>query len=102
MCSYNAINGKPTCADPWLLQDVARDAWGFDGYITSDCGAESDVFINHHYTNTPEESVQKILAAGTPGVIPDCHFSVQLNHFIPGFLSYSVAVFFESDNRISP
>jgi beta-glucosidase-like glycosyl hydrolase len=36
MCSYNAINGKPTCADPWLLQDVARDAWGFDGYITSD------------------------------------------------------------------
>lgn len=28
-------------------------------------GAESDVFINHHYTNTPEESVQQILAAGT-------------------------------------
>ena len=40
---------------------------GRDGlrYITSDCGAESDVFINHHYTNTPEESVQQILAAGT-------------------------------------
>ena len=36
-----------------------------DGYITSDCGAESDVFVNHHYTQTPEESVQKILAAGT-------------------------------------
>jgi hypothetical protein len=28
-----------------------------------------------------------------PGVISDCHCSVQLNHFIPGFLSYSVAVF---------
>jgi hypothetical protein len=27
-----------------------------------------------------------------PRVIPGCHFSVQLNHFIPGFLSYSVAV----------
>ena len=26
-------------------------------------------------------------------VISDCHFSVQLNHFIPVFLSYSVAVF---------
>jgi hypothetical protein len=25
--------------------------------------------------------------------ISDCHFAVQLNHFIPGFLSYSVAVF---------
>ena len=26
-------------------------------------------------------------------VTPDCHFAVQLNHFIPGFLSYLVAVF---------
>jgi hypothetical protein len=26
-------------------------------------------------------------------IISDCHFAVQLNHFIPGFLSYSVAVF---------
>jgi beta-glucosidase-like glycosyl hydrolase len=36
MCSYNALNGVPTCADPWLLQTVARDAWEFDGYVTSD------------------------------------------------------------------
>ena len=54
MCSYNAINGVPACANSWLLQDVARDAWGFDGYITSDCGAESDVFANHHFNPTPE------------------------------------------------
>jgi hypothetical protein len=32
-------------------------------------------------------------AGGAPRVISDCHFAVQLNHFIPGFLSYSVAVF---------
>ena len=31
MCSYNAINGKPSCANDWLLQTAARDAWGFDG-----------------------------------------------------------------------
>ena len=31
MCSYNSVNGVPTCADSWLLQEVARDAWGFDG-----------------------------------------------------------------------
>ena len=34
-------------------------------YITSDCGAESDVFANHHYTKTPEESLKSILEAGT-------------------------------------
>jgi hypothetical protein len=28
---------------------------------------------------------------GAARVISDCHFTVQLNHFIPGFLSYSVA-----------
>ena len=31
MCSYNAVNGKPTCADDWLLTTVARDNWKFDG-----------------------------------------------------------------------
>ena len=30
---------------------------------------------------------------GEHRVISDCHFAVQLNHFIPGFLPYSVAVF---------
>eukprot|EP00928_Gymnodinium_smaydae_P002319 TRINITY_DN10828_c0_g5_i1.p1 TRINITY_DN10828_c0_g5~~TRINITY_DN10828_c0_g5_i1.p1 ORF type:complete len:818 (-),score=103.93 TRINITY_DN10828_c0_g5_i1:292-2631(-) len=65
MCSYNAINGVPSCANDWLLTDVARNSWGFDGYITSDCDADSDVFAEHHYTKTPEETVQKVLHAGT-------------------------------------
>ena len=51
MCSYNAetygegIYGKgnqggaiPSCANKGILNDLARDQWGFDGYITSDCG----------------------------------------------------------------
>ena len=65
MCSYNAINGVPSCANDWLLQTVARDAWNFDGYITSDCDADSDVFNSHHYTSTPEEAVRDVLRAGT-------------------------------------
>jgi beta-D-xylosidase 4 len=65
MCSYNAVNGKPSCANDWLLKDVARGEWGFDGYITSDCSAEHDVFYNHHFTSTPEQSLAKILKAGT-------------------------------------
>ena len=30
----NAVNGFPTCAWPWLLNQTARADWGFDGYIT--------------------------------------------------------------------
>ena len=65
MCSYNAINGVPSCANDWLLKTVARDAWNFDGYITSDCDADADVFNSHHYTATPEEAVRDVLRAGT-------------------------------------
>ena len=64
-CSYNAVNGVPSCANPWLLQEVARDAWGFDGYITSDCDADNDVFYSHHYGKSPEEAVADIFKAGT-------------------------------------
>jgi beta-glucosidase-like glycosyl hydrolase len=65
MCSYNAVNGMPSCANDWLLQTVARDSWGFDGAIVSDCDADSDVFNSHHFTKTPEESVRDVLRAGT-------------------------------------
>ncbi|CAE7266592.1 BXL3 [Symbiodinium sp. CCMP2456] len=65
MCSYNAVNGVPSCANDWLLQTIARDNWGFDGYITSDCDADDDVFSKHHYTKTAEEAVKAVLHAGT-------------------------------------
>eukprot|EP00051_Salpingoeca_urceolata_P010634 m.130386 g.130386 ORF g.130386 m.130386 type:complete len:281 (+) comp16786_c0_seq2:1123-1965(+) len=65
MCSYNAVNGVPSCANSWLGETVARGEWGFDGYITSDCDADGDVFNSHHYTATPEETVRDVLLAGT-------------------------------------
>ena len=65
MCSYNEVNGVPSCANDWLLTTVARDAWGFDGYITSDCDADANVYNSHHYTATPEEAVRDVLRAGT-------------------------------------
>jgi hypothetical protein len=34
MCSYNRVNGIPTCADPDLLQGVIRGQWGLDGLVT--------------------------------------------------------------------
>ena len=43
MCSYNAVNGVPMCGNRMLLTDVLRDQWGFDGYVTSDCGAINDI-----------------------------------------------------------
>ena len=42
MCSYNRINGVYASENPWLLTEVLRDEWGFEGYAVSDWGAVSD------------------------------------------------------------
>lgn len=39
MCSYNRINGVYASQDPWLLTEVLRDDWGFEGLVVSDWGA---------------------------------------------------------------
>lgn len=33
MCSYNRVNGIPTCADPRLLKDTIRGQWDLHGYM---------------------------------------------------------------------
>ena len=42
MCSYNRINGTYASEDPWLLTEVLRNEWGFEGYVVSDWGAVND------------------------------------------------------------
>jgi beta-glucosidase-like glycosyl hydrolase len=49
MCSYNSLNGKPACVNPWLLQDVLRKEWKYNGYLVTDCGALADVVNGHKY-----------------------------------------------------
>ncbi|WP_026555150.1 glycoside hydrolase family 3 C-terminal domain-containing protein [Arthrobacter sp. 35W] len=42
MCSYNRVNGVYASQNPWLLTDVLRDDWGYDGVVVSDWGAVVD------------------------------------------------------------
>ncbi|KJE94694.1 beta-xylosidase [Capsaspora owczarzaki ATCC 30864] len=63
MCSYNAVNGIPSCADDFINNEIAREQWGFDGYIVSDCGAIDCIQYTHNYTNT----TQATCAAGIQG-----------------------------------
>ncbi len=64
MGAYNRTNGEPCCGSKTLLQDLLRDEWGFDGYITSDCWAISDFHLHHHVTSTPVESVALAITNG--------------------------------------
>ncbi|KAG8368707.1 hypothetical protein BUALT_Bualt15G0073700 [Buddleja alternifolia] len=64
MCSYNQVNGKPTCGDPDLLTGVIRGEWKLDGYIVSDCDSVEVMFDSQHYTKTREESVALAVNSG--------------------------------------
>ena len=65
MGAYNAVNGVPACANEWLLTDVLREEWGFEGYVVSDCGAISDIVHRHKYETDPEKAVAEAVKAGT-------------------------------------
>jgi len=64
MCSYNSINGVPSCANQPMLNGLAREQWGFDGYITSDCGAVEDVYSKHNFESDPDKVSKEVLEAG--------------------------------------
>uniref|UniRef100_A0A2N9J8D6 Fibronectin type III-like domain-containing protein n=1 Tax=Fagus sylvatica TaxID=28930 RepID=A0A2N9J8D6_FAGSY len=64
MCSYNQVNGVPTCADPNLLKKTVRGVWRLDGYIVSDCDSVGVYYDQQHYTSTPEEAAADAIKAG--------------------------------------
>ncbi|PKI44097.1 hypothetical protein CRG98_035509 [Punica granatum] len=64
MCSYNQVNGVPTCADPNLLRKTVRGAWRLDGYIVSDCDSVGVFYGTQHFTSTPEQAAADAIKAG--------------------------------------
>ncbi|KAI3803838.1 hypothetical protein L1987_32000 [Smallanthus sonchifolius] len=64
MCSYNQVNGKPTCGDPDLLTGVIRGEWKLNGYISSDCDSLDVMFNSQHWEKTPEKIAADALIAG--------------------------------------
>src|SRR4051794_18025493 len=43
MCSFNSLNGRPGCANPYTETDVMKRQWGFDGFIESDYTAVAEL-----------------------------------------------------------
>ena len=64
MCAYQRIDGQPCCSQTRYEQQILRDEWGFDGLITSDCGAIRDFLPRWHNTakDAAEASAQAVLA----------------------------------------
>ncbi len=56
MGAYNKVNGVPCCANKFLLRDLLREEWGFDGYVVSDCGAIIWNRLTHKYFGSLAQS----------------------------------------------
>ena len=66
MCAYQRIDGQACCAQSRYEQQILRDEWGFDGLITSDCGAIRDFLPQwHQVAEDGAEASAKAVLAGT-------------------------------------
>ncbi|MBN2001269.1 glycoside hydrolase family 3 C-terminal domain-containing protein [candidate division KSB1 bacterium] len=65
MCAYNRYKGEACCSSPFLLHDILRKDWGFEGYIVSDCGAIRDIHAFHKITKTAAQSAALAVKSGT-------------------------------------
>ena len=67
MCAYQSIDGEPCCGNTRYLQHILRDDWGFQGIVTSDCGAIDDFFKpnRHDFVKTATEASAHAVIAGT-------------------------------------
>jgi beta-glucosidase len=66
MSAYNSVDGVPASANSFLLTDLLRKRWGFEGYVVSDCDAVRDIYgeKQHHYVKTAEEAAALAVKAG--------------------------------------
>ncbi len=64
MGAYNELNHVPCNANMFLLTDLLRHTWGFEGYVVSDCGAIFDMLFRHHFFKTGAEAAARSILAG--------------------------------------
>lgn len=64
MGAYNRVNGEPACAHHYLMEEVLRGQWGFEGHFVSDCWALADFHEHHKVTKNARESAALAIRRG--------------------------------------
>ncbi|HTW49157.1 MAG TPA: glycoside hydrolase family 3 N-terminal domain-containing protein [Acidobacteriaceae bacterium] len=77
MSAFNALNGVPSTADPYLLRDVLRRQWGFDGFVVSDYTAVMEL-RNHGIAPDAATAAKKALLAGVDVDMMSHYYDTQL------------------------
>jgi len=76
MPSYNEWSAIPNHGNPWLLNTVLREEWGFEGAVISDQGGIEDLYRKHFVASTPSDATLMALQSGVDYEIMDkeCYY----------------------------
>lgn len=82
MASYNEINGIPSHVNSWMLNEVLREEWGFEGVVVSDYFAIKELVERHNVVHDLEEAAVRALEAGIDIELPQLEAFPLLVHAI--------------------
>lgn len=92
MSAYNKINGIPCTENHWLLSDMLRDCWGFDGMVASDWGAVTDQIkalkAGNDVTMPGPIAVDTVMEALKSGELTEEELAVNVKRIIKLLLDY--------------
>ncbi len=72
MASYNEINGIPAHVNDWLLKDLLRGEWGFEGFVISDGWGVDDLYRLHFVAADEAEAAEKAFRSGVNAELGQC------------------------------
>ena len=73
MPSYNEVDGVPSHVNAWLLIDILRREWGFNGLVVSDYFGIEQLATRHHVAMDKADAGAQALEAGVDLELPDPH-----------------------------
>jgi len=74
MAAYNSLDGTPCSSNRWLLIEVLRGEWGFQGFVVSDYGSVGGIFDLHKTAATHQETAVQALQAGLEMELPNVFY----------------------------
>lgn len=88
MCAYNRLNGTYASANPWLLTDVLRDEWKYDGIMMSDWGAVHGTMgpllagMDLEMPGPTHFEMEKVKTLVTNGVVPEAVIDTKVQRLL--------------------
>jgi beta-glucosidase len=96
MPSYNEIDGVPSHANAWLLKDILRKEWGYDGMVISDWRSFDQLDTKHFIAKDKKDAAMMAFNAGVQVELPVANYY----KFLPELLKEGKVKLSDIDNAV--